>query len=656
MSKNKKNSWWGNSGSSSKDKSEGYTSSFFDWNKWTGKGSWKPTPKKQIVKPYMGWYEANKVVKGIHEDTEFTNRLADNTLSKILTGKPTADNSIRSKAGKLYREAIPDHLIEDIYSIYYNKSSNLEFSELKDSNEVKFKILEKVNNSLLKIVSNNNAIASFMYTKEISHFLMEELLQQLSEEELDQLKNSMRDCNEGEGKSKDNEEGDSEDTDADGEGDSKDGNGKSGKGKGKSSKGSKSKGNGTQGEGSDDSEGEDQDSNEDESGDNSSEQDSSTENDSYNEESGEFDSDESNNSTDNHTGSPQSQSSSSKDSSKGASKSGHRKNPLTGHNAKEDTSGVKEWKEKNAKSEKKKSKEEILAEKIESIFSKSDVQKRFDEAINKADQLMMDLEKAGINLKEDGLGQIAEIANLKEVRNDIHALTMNKRAIAEAIKQILDNSKNYFSKKYKLKEIDLLEADEIEEIYGIEYIHPIFRSTMLDRLSTEERKYQGKIDLFIDVSGSMGSNSGIPGVSNLLFAKSIALAMLSMDLLNNLYTFDTSITKIPVNELAILMIGFGGGTSIETVVKHVVNVSKNNAICLTDGEDSVQTYDERMFFMGTIGVMFSYFSHPHQGNKDANGRTAGQRYLMNNQCINFDGQKSTVITKTLLQSQGRWYE
>lgn len=493
-----KKSWWG--GSSSSSSSSGYKSSFFDWDKLKSGYSYTPPAKKQIVKPYMNWYDANKVVRGVHGDKDFIYRMSDTKVSKMLTGAEKADTDLRNKTEDLYKTSIPDHLVEDIYSIYYNKSSNLEFAELKDSNTVKFKILEKVNNSLLKIVSNNNSIASFMYTKEICHFLFEELLSQLSQKELDQLKDSMKDCNQGEGKNKKDGKpnGNGEGSSSKGKNKDKGQKGKGSKGNGSSSSGSEAD---AQEDGSEDDRGE-----KDSGGDSENESEDQDKNESGEDSSGEGDGgqDDNDNEKDGETGEDEEESDDDSSSDQkcqsqgtpgsGAGKSGHRKNPLTGHNAKENTSNVKDWKEKNQKSQKDLTREEALAQKIENIFSKADVQKRFDQAIQKADELMADLEKAGIDLKEDSLGQVAEISNLNQVRNDIHALTMNKSAIAESIKQILDNSKNYFSKKYKLREIDLLEADEIDEIYGIEYIHPIFKSTMLDRLSTEERKYQGKIE------------------------------------------------------------------------------------------------------------------------------------------------------------------
>lgn len=625
MAKRKKD-WEDDSSQSNK----GYKSSYFNWDSW---GSWKSTPivRKEIVKPYLNWYEGDKVVNGVHGDREYITNLA-----KTIGGKHnlsvTSDTILELKNN--YTKVVPDHLVKDIYSIYYNKSKDLEFTDLKDSNQVKFKILQNINNSLLKVVSNNNSIASFMYTKEISQFLFEEFLNNLTDQEIEDLKKSMKECNEdseddkndkneksekGNSKNKGNKSKDKGDKSKDKSGDSGDGDGEESDeedetdGKGKSSKDKSKKKDSDNKSGSGGNGEENEGDNSDDSGDNS----------------GESSSQEDNNS----------QGDDSENEGRRAGKSGHRDNPLTGHNAKENVDSNKNRKQSEQ------TKQEKLANKIDNIFSSPMMQQKLDDAISKADKLMSDLEKAGIDMSKDSLNQIAAIAGMSQIRSDIAALSMNKRAIIEAIKNVLDNSKNYFSKKCTVREIDFLEADEIEDIFGIEYIHPIFRNTMLDRLTTEERKPIGKIDLFIDISGSMGSNSGIPGVTNMLFAKSIALAMYKMDLLNNLYTFDTSVTKIEVNELNILMIAYGGGTSIERVVKYVQDVSKNNAICLTDGEDHVQSYDSRMFFMGTVGVVFSTFSRS----------TAGQLYIDSGQCINFDGDKTLKITKKMLESRGGHY-
>lgn len=619
MAKDK--SWWGGSKDSSSS-SKGYKSSFFDWDSWKSPATYKTVLRKEIVQPYMNWYDSRKVIDGVYGDQEFMTTQAQ-VLAKAAGKAATGDTVKQVK--DTYQKLVPDHLIQDIYSIYYNKSKDIKFAELKDSNIVKFKILQNVNNSLLKPISNGNAMASFMYAKQISHFLFEEFLKSLTDKEKEELEKSMKDCNSGEGESKDKKDGDKSDGQGKGKGKpDKSGNKPDGKGE-------KESGSGGESEDDDDSDESDGDDQQDQ--DNGDQDGDGTDSDGEGDE-GEDGDNEGNNQS-NQSKSP---------GGKNAGKSGHRNNPLTGHNAKENVDPANNRKKEQQKPQ---TLQDRLGEKIDNMFSKPDIQQRMDEAIGKADKLMSDLEKAGLDMSKDGLGQIATIANMKQLRDDIAALSVNKRAIIDAIKNVLDNSKNYFSKKCTVIEVDFMEADEIDEIYGMEYIHPVFKSMMLDRLTTEERKPLGKIDLFIDISGSMGSNSGIPGVSNMLFAKSIALAMYKMDLLNNLYTFDTRVTKIEVNEVNILLIGYGGGTSIETVVRHVQNISKNNAICLTDGEDTVNTYDDKMFFMGTVGVVFSSFS----------GSEAGKKYIESNQCINFDGNKTEKITKKMLSDRGGyWYQ
>lgn len=591
MAKKGKSKWsWGN---------------WDDWGgNWFGNSSYKSAKRKEIVKPYLNWYDQRQINKGIYEDQQFKQEMA----SKSLNGA----------VDKEYKKVITEDLIHDIYSIYYNKSQNITFEELKDSNKLKFKILEKVNNSLLKVVSNGNSIASYMYSKEICHFLFQEFISGLSKEELEQLKDELDKSNQGESESEKND---------------KKQKGQKGKGQGQ---GDSDEEDDEEGEGSGEGEGDG------EEGDNQEDGNGSGGNDA-DEEGEEGDEGESDNLNERKGSNKEG-----KGKKGSAGKGNQDRKSNTGHNIKENPKETakeahdrreqkKQQKQQNKSNEQ--TQADRLSETLDNMFKKQDVQKRFDEAILKADKMMIDLEKAGIQLDEKkGIDAISQIANIHGIRDMVKGLAVNKSAIAEAIKTILDNSINYFSKKYSIKEVDFFEADEIGEIYGLEFIHPVFRNMMLDRLSTEERKYLGKIDLYIDISGSMSSNSGIPGVSNLLFAKAIALTMLNMDLLNNLYVFDNTVRQIPATELGILTISSGGGTVINNVIKHVGSTGRNNAICLTDGEDRVNCYDERCFFLGTVGVMFRYFMSDEQGKK----------FIINNQCINFDGHKVTKITEKLL--------
>ena len=593
------------------------SSSWFDFDSWKGsKYSYKPKKRAEIVKPYMSWWDHSKLNRSIRdENKEFFNTMHIPDKSN-LKGIDTTDKV--NAARVLYKQTITEDLIHDIYSIYYNPSDKLVFDKQNDSNKVKFKILEKVNNSLLKIVSNNNSIASFMYTKEICNFLFAEIWNQLSEQEKKDLADAMKDMN---------SEEESEDDDSDNE--SEDGKSKDGKSKSKNKNKNKSNDGDNDEDGDNDGNGDGEDDH------NTSENPGEQGEDS---EPGDG-SDSKNGEKSSNTGSNQSSGAKGDGNTKGDN-SKFKSKDTSGHNVKEnvDKEKIDNWRKEHEKQEeerrkKEKTKNDKLSDTIENIFNKTDVQKRFNEAIGKADQIMQDMEKAGIQLDNKNIDDLSAILNINNIRHEIAQLAINKGAIAEAIKNILDKSINYFSKKYQIKEIDFFEADEIFEIFGVEYIHPVFRSGMLDRLTTEERKPLGRIDLYIDVSGSMSSGSGIPGVSNLMFAKSIALAMLNMDMLNRLYVFDTSVREVPATEMGILSIGCGGGTEIDCVTRHVINKARNNGICLTDGECSVSIYDERMFMLGTMGVFFNYFYSTSEG----------KNFLKAGQCINFDGKTVNKI-------------
>src|SRR5690349_16652137 len=75
------------------------------------------------------------------------------------------------KISQNYSRFLPKHLVNDLYSLYYNGSGSLKFESLDKTNEVKFKIIDTINNSLIKIVTNNSHIGSYVYTEEIGKFL-----------------------------------------------------------------------------------------------------------------------------------------------------------------------------------------------------------------------------------------------------------------------------------------------------------------------------------------------------------------------------------------------------------------------------------------------------------------------------------------------------
>jgi hypothetical protein len=80
--------------------------------------------------------------------------------------------------------------------MYYNPSGRVKFESLDKTNKVKFDILDSINNSLIKIVTNNSHIGSYVYAEEISKFLYKKFME-LPPEQRKKLEDALNNCNQG---------------------------------------------------------------------------------------------------------------------------------------------------------------------------------------------------------------------------------------------------------------------------------------------------------------------------------------------------------------------------------------------------------------------------------------------------------------------------
>lgn len=417
--------------------------------------------------------------------------------------KKTEENSGEEK----FRRIMKKHFVNDIFNLFYNPTNESKFSARKDSNEFRYKLLEKVNRSGIKIVSNKSTFASTLYTQEIAKYFYN-LYKDLPPEQLKQLEQMM--------------DGESED------GDFEDGEEGKGKGKGKGKQGDK--------EGKE-----------------------------------------------------------SKGPSGGKSAGAGDSNDYV---------------------------EELLSNMLDSQQSEKLLEKAIEE-VKKKIELM---ENSGAEVNESNAREmIGKIDLLEKHRSEITQLNISREAILKAVKKILDKSTSYFSARYKVDEVDIYSAEDLNSLEGIEFLHPAFRKGSIDQLITREKRYFGKYDLYVDNSGSMSSSAGLPdnpNVSCMLLAKAIALKMKRLDLLNTLYEFQSSVTKLENTEMAIFDMGARGGTDITNVIRSVKK-SGENSVVLTDAEDHVSEYLPNVVFLGVNGVDFRTFKSCE----------VGRQYIENNQCI-----------------------
>lgn len=278
---------------------------------------------------------------------------------------------------------------------------------------------------------------------------------------------------------------------------------------------------------------------------------------------------------------------------------------------------------------------------MQKFLEKPDIttQGMYDAAMNQAKETSQSLDQ--MMSKEDMDDMWDEISNgisykslekaddgyINDLQSKLASIEMNSDKIKPFLKKILDRSFSYFSAKEEPVYDEFLNSPQIDSIIDYTFLHPKFRKFSLEDIQVKETKKTGKINVYVDTSGSMGSSASIKdtNMSRLSFAKSLLLKLKKMDVINEIYTFSTSVRKKNSDLKDILTIDHSGGTSLDTVVKHIANTDVN-AIIITDADDHCGAYCEKAFFIGVAGARFTGFS-----------LNAREEYVKNKQLIQFNG-------------------
>lgn len=218
----------------------------------------------------------------------------------------------------------------------------------------------------------------------------------------------------------------------------------------------------------------------------------------------------------------------------------------------------------------------------------------------------------------------------RNVAAKLASVKLSMGSLKEKLKKILDKSASYFSSRKITTYEDLFNADSIAGLDEYELLHPKLRKIFMEDVMIKDTKNVGKIDIYVDISGSMSSQCGskdINGnnISKLEFAKSMIAKLKEMDMLNNVYLFDTRLKKVKDDLISISMIDCGGGTDIDVAVKNI-EANDVNALVVTDAEDNCRTYSNKAFFIGVEGANFRSFD-----------RNVVSMYAEKQQMIVFDG-------------------
>lgn len=268
--------------------------------------------------------------------------------------------------------------------------------------------------------------------------------------------------------------------------------------------------------------------------------------------------------------------------------------------------------------------------------------KAMDQAQQNADKRIDETEKTGDatgdlgcdkSMGDFSLGELSEFMNYMEALDQID---LPENVVSSFVKNTLKLSEAYFSNKYTESQVELLEADVIDDLSNIEYLFPQLRALGLDNIVTHERKYHMKFDLFIDISGSMSSQIyGVGGqsIAGLDLAKITALKLKNMGHVEDVYPFESRVHKKLTNKGEIALMKSTGGTDINEVIR-TVEKSGRPSVVITDMQDSIRLYDPNVFFVGILGASFENFR----------GDSVGKQYIENHQCIKYDNtNKFTLV-------------
>lgn len=402
---------------------------------------------------------------------------------------------------------LPQHIIEDVYSMYANE--NFKRKETDSTNSVKQKIIDKVYNSLTKTVTEGSPLFSQIVTQEMAVYMnsvyqqLEQELKQEEENEKKQTNSPAGDCDQAAGQG----ESDSDQNDNPGEGNP--------------------------------------------SGQSQSGEDGNNEGDGN---------------------------SNSNDSSEGDTSQAGTGSNQDGHGDADNIDNQKV--------------DDVL-DNLDGLLEK--VQKD-------ATKKMKDIEdKIGKKaLKDLSHNDPKFLENYENIRGTLRQVNFNKNSIEKILKKILNKSENYFSKKHHTVEESLFDCEACEDLYGLEYLAPMFKNAELMNIVNEKKVYTGKIDLYIDCSYSMHDKETFDGKSIRMcdLVKGIALVLYKMGMIQNLYFFDDNLYEVKnVNEMTILAFDKTGGTNFDRVVDQVI-INGENSVIITDGCDNVDRYVKEAFWIG----------------------------------------------------------
>ncbi len=286
---------------------------------------------------------------------------------------------------------------------------------------------------------------------------------------------------------------------------------------------------------------------------------------------------------------------------------------------------IEEEKQKNPDSSNEDCLKNVLEKAGNSKAGSNKLNNEIEKAKKKIDEKQQEVKEAsGLQAgKSDNPFEFHEIDNLLDFAKMVKHLPLNHKFVANFVNQSLKFSTGYFSSSYQVIEESILDADTVDSIENCEDLLPVYKNLNLEDLMTTTRKYNLSFDIFIDNSGSMNSQYRFDGksISGFDLCKIMALKLHNMGIVKDVYLFNDNYKKVQDIQ-NIFKLRTCGGTQIDRVVDYV-NQTGRPAVVLTDMQDTIHSYSNKVFFIGVLDSKFSFAD-------------SGQRFATNHQCIKFN--------------------
>jgi hypothetical protein len=538
----------------------------------------------EIIKPYLHSLDERALQKAVDNyiQTPVSHQRIQQMAEK-MNKKLVSPQTLTEEMMKIYQK-FPKEVLNDIYNINYEDIQDLKFEERTEKNKFRYHMIEKSNNPIAKVITRQNNIKSMVYTRNmIQYYLMNlAMLQQEDKQAFDDLMNNLQ--------GKDPQ-------------DQKQQKGMGGKGPGKGQPNPQPQPQDPQDHGQQGNPG-----NQPSQG--GQDEDEDDEDPQGNGGGGDDEQEQEKDHSDSQTG--------------GGNQAG------TGNTRQSENAHLKTLMERF---DKVKGSKQILEEVLE------DARKTVEMlGAVMSEKQMDDMWKELASDRWGEANRAAEKTNrqyLEKVEQELRSVGLNLNAIKSKIKNLLDQSNSYFSAKDKPYFESIFDAGTLDGLEDITLLHPVLRKIFTEDILVKEIRKMGKIDLFIDASGSMEQSCGVQGqdgryMTKLLFAKAFAFKMKELNMLNEVYSFQDHV-KYEGNQIVdILNIRGGGGTTTGRVIQRI-EANKRNAIVITDAEDHCSAYSDKAFFIGVAGAKFTGFN---------------PLYQQRDQVIVFDGKRTYKVGRS----------